>query len=145
MRNCLMKLADPKRPTRLLFLLLCISQPANSGRPETEDRALQSQAGPESSGLKSDEQFFTAYLRKRIDAKKVKPGDAFTAGGITWISHVPSPVTFLGRIVEARALGRGTQESLIVLHIEKGILESKQELPLTLTLKAVAAPVTDQQ
>ena len=84
-----------------------------------------------------------AVLTKSVDAKKAKQGDAVEAkttsiaqgeGGI----EIPKGSKLLGHVTEAKARGKGEEQSVLGIAFDKAKLKNGQEVPFHALVQAVA-------
>jgi hypothetical protein len=128
-------------PILLSFLVLsCIKQPANCAQTKTPD-PIPSTTAPGKTSATSVGRVFVATLPKAVDVKRLKAGDRLTAVGTGSGGLSSAPITYLGRVVETRALGSGNKDSLLLIRFEKVKHDNNQEVPLRLILRAVVSPL----
>jgi hypothetical protein len=108
--------------------------------------SASAQAGRNSAGL-STGSAVNATLTQPVDAKKNKPGDPVNArttqsaksGGRVII---PKGSKLVGHVTEAKARAKGESESTLGIVFDKAILKNGQEIPVNLTVQALAAAQT---
>ena len=124
-----------------LLLLLSIEQRANCGRVESQDPNSSGTNAPAQKSAASDKRIFVATLPNTVDVKKLKAGDTLTVVGTNLAILTPSPITFLGRILEVHTLDSGNKESRLVIRFESLKFGDNQELLVHLKLQAVVSPL----
>ncbi len=85
-------------------------------------------------------------LNKSIDSKKAKVGDEVIAKTIIDALSggkviIPRGTRVIGHVTEAKARTRGDSESMIAITFDKAVLKGGQEIPLSATIQAIAAPL----
>jgi hypothetical protein len=89
-----------------------------------------------------------ADLNSGLDSKKVKAGDAVTAHVSEALKSadgrtiLPKGAKIVGHVVQASARAKGGNESMLGISFDKAILKDGQEMPLNVTIQALAAPVS---
>jgi hypothetical protein len=87
-----------------------------------------------------------AELNSSIDSKKVKAGDtvmAHTTGAVKSADDrviLPRGTKVVGHIAQASARSKGDADSAIAIGFDKAILKGGEEVPLSVTIRALAAP-----
>lgn len=107
------------------------------------DSSATGRAGKDSAELSSGTTV-NAALSQPLDSKKNKPGDAVTAktseatksGGRVVI---PKGSKLVGHVTEAKARSEAESESSLGVVFDKAILKDGQEIPLNVTVRALAA------
>lgn len=104
------------------------------------------QAGKNSASL-SNGTALNAALSQPVDAKKNKPGDPVAArttqaaksdGNVV----IPKGSKLVGHVTEAKARAKGQSDSAVGIVFDKAILKNGQEIPLNVTIQALAATQT---
>ncbi len=88
-----------------------------------------------------------ATLSQPIDAKKNKPGDVVTARATESAKSdgkvvIPKGSKLVGHVTEAKTRAKGESESVLGIVFDKAILKNGQEVPLNVTVRALAAAQT---
>jgi hypothetical protein len=101
------------------------------------------QGGQNSAGLSSGTAV-NAALTQPIDAKKSKTGDPVTARTTQSTKSdghvvIPKGSKLVGHVTEAKARAKGESESALGIVFDKAILKNGQEVPLNVTVRALAA------
>jgi hypothetical protein len=125
----------------LFLLLLSIGRWANCGQAESQNPNSSSANPPGKTSAASGDRVFVATLSKSVDAKKLKAGDTITAIETNLGILTPSPITFLGRILEVHTLDSGNKESRLLIRFESLKFADNQELHAHLKLQAVVSPL----
>jgi hypothetical protein len=86
-----------------------------------------------------------AIVVKRIDTKSASLNQELTLRTITdvvvdGVVIIPSGSSVVGHIVELATKGKGSDQSILAIVIDKAVLESGREIPLQGIIAAVAAP-----
>jgi hypothetical protein len=86
-----------------------------------------------------------ATLSHSVEAKKNKPADRVTARTTdpTWSNGqvvLPKGTLLVGHVSQAHARGKGESESALAIVFDKAVLKDGYELPLDVTIQAIAAP-----
>jgi hypothetical protein len=85
-------------------------------------------------------------LNKSIDSKKAKVGDevvakttmdALSGGKVV----IPRGTKVIGHVTEAKARAKGDSESTVAIAFDKAVLKGGQEIPLSASIQAIAAPL----
>jgi hypothetical protein len=89
---------------------------------------------------------FHAVLNNSLDAKKNKVGDKVTARVSQDVKSngrvvIPKGSKVMGHITQVQARGKASQESMLGMSFDRAILKHGEEVPVNLTLQAIAAPV----
>jgi hypothetical protein len=124
------------------------AQAGGSGAQVSNSNAASAsaQGGQNSAGLSSGTAM-NATLSQPVDAKKNKPGDPVAArtnesaksdGKVV----VPKGSKLVGHVTEAKARAKGESESALGIVFDKAILKNGQEIPLNVTVQAIAAAQT---
>jgi hypothetical protein len=85
-----------------------------------------------------------AALSQPVDARKCKPGDPVSAQTTQSTKSdgrvvVPKGSKLVGHVTEAKARAKGESESSLGIVFDKAILKNGQEVPLNVTVQALAA------
>ena len=112
-----------------------------SGNSATSSSA-SAQAGQNSTNL-SNGTTMNAALSQPVDAKKNKPGDPVTAKTTEAARSegkvvIPKGSRLVGHVTEAKARTKGESGSALGLVFDKAILKNGQEVPLNVTVQAIA-------
>jgi hypothetical protein len=104
------------------------------------------QAGRNSASLSSGTAM-NAALSQPVDAKKNKPGDPVAARTTEATKSegkviIPKGTKLVGHVTEAKARTKGESESALGIVFDKAILKNGQEVPLNVTIQALAATQT---
>jgi hypothetical protein len=87
-----------------------------------------------------------AELNSSIDSKKAKSGDsvvAHTTGVVKSADDriiLPRGTKLVGHIAQASARSKGDNDSAVTIGFDKAILKGGEEMPLSVTIRALAAP-----
>jgi hypothetical protein len=104
------------------------------------------QAGQNSANLSSGTAL-NAALSQPLDAKKNKPGDPVTARTMESTKSegkvvVPKGSKLVGHVTEAKARTKGESDSTLGIVFDKAILKNGQEIPLNVSVQAIAVAQT---
>jgi hypothetical protein len=89
-----------------------------------------------------------AELNSSIDSKKVKAGDPVVAHTTEAVKSaddrviLPKGTKVMGHITQASARSKGDNDSSVTIGFDKAILKGGEEVPLSVTIRAVAAPAS---
>jgi hypothetical protein len=108
--------------------------------------SASAQTGQTSASLSSGTAM-NATLSQPVDAKKNKPGDPVTARTTDATKSdgrvvIPRGTKLIGHVTEAKARAKGESESALGIVFDKAILKNGQEVPLNVTIQALAAAQT---
>jgi hypothetical protein len=87
-----------------------------------------------------------AELNSSIDSKKAKSGDAVIGHTTEAVKSVddriilPRGTKLVGHIAQASARSKGDSDSTLSIGFDKAILKGGEEVPLNVTIRALAAP-----
>ena len=87
-----------------------------------------------------------AELNSSIDSKKAKPGDEVTAHVTQAVKSkddrtiLPKGTKLIGHITQASARSKGDGDSTVGIGFDKAILRGGEEVPLNVTIQALAPP-----
>ncbi len=87
-----------------------------------------------------------AELNSSIDSKKVKPGDTVIAHTTAAVKSaddrtiLPRGTKVVGHIAQASARSKGDADSEVTIGFDKAVLKGGEEVPLSVTVRALAAP-----
>ena len=103
-------------------------------------------AGHSSAALSSGTTM-NAVLSQPVDAKKNKPGDPVTAKTTEAAKSdgkvvIPKGSKVLGHVTECKARSKDEKESALGIVFDKAILKNGEEVPLNVTIRALAAAQT---
>jgi hypothetical protein len=109
--------------------------------------STSAQTGPKSASLASGTAV-QAVLTGSLDAKKNKPGDAVAAKTTKAVKSqgkviIPRGSKLVGHVTEAKTRAKGESESALGIVFDKAILRNGQEVPLNVTIQALAAAETE--
>jgi hypothetical protein len=87
----------------------------------------------------------TAELNGSVDSKKVKVGDKVEAHTTEALKNgndviVPKGTKLIGHVTQATARSKGDSDSSLAIQFDTAQPKKEQEIPLTVTILAVAAP-----
>jgi hypothetical protein len=132
--------------TRFLFaVVMCFAGSVVMGSVYCEASAQGTKSG-QSEGSLADGSAFTVELSSSLDSKKVKPGDTFTAKTTETLKSaddrimLPKGAKVIGHVTQASARGKGAADSELGMAFDKVILKDGQEMPLKVTVQALAPP-----
>jgi len=85
-----------------------------------------------------------AELNQTLDSKKSKPGDSVTAHTTEAVKSdgkvvLPKGTKLVGRVTRASARSKGDQDSTLALEFDRAVLKNGQEIPLAVSIQALAA------
>jgi hypothetical protein len=88
-----------------------------------------------------------AALAQPVDAKKNKPGDQVTAKTTEATKSegkvvIPRGTRLIGHVTECKQRGKEEKESALGIVFDKAILKNGEEIPLNVTIRALAAAQT---
>lgn len=89
-----------------------------------------------------------AELNSTVDSKKAKAGDKIEAHTTEAVKYdgkiiLPNGAKLIGHIVQAAARSKGDNDSALTIQIDKAVPKKGEELPLNVTIVAIAAPMSD--
>lgn len=108
--------------------------------------STSAQAGKNSATLSSDTAV-NASLTQPVDVKKNKPGDQVAAKTTQAVKSegrvvIPKGSKLIGHVTECKQRGKEEKESALGIIFDRAILKDGQEVPLNLTIHAIAAAQT---
>jgi hypothetical protein len=108
--------------------------------------ATSAKAGHSSASL-SDGTAMNAALSQPVDAKKNKPGDPVTAKTTQATKSegevvIPKGSRLVGHVSECKQRSKEEKESALGIVFDKAILKNGEEIPLNVTIRALAAAQT---
>src|SRR5258708_6162668 len=108
--------------------------------------STSAKAGQSSAAL-SNGTAMNAALSQPVDAKKNKPGDQVTAKTTEATKSegkvvIPKGSKLVGHVTECKQRGKEEKESAVGMVFDKAILKNGEEVPLNVTLRAIAAGQT---
>ncbi len=108
--------------------------------------ATSAKAGPSSAALSSGTAV-NATLSQPVDARKNKPGDQVTAKTTEATRSdgkvvIPRGSKLIGHVTECKPRSKEEKESALGIVFDKAILKNGQEMPLNVTVRALAAAQT---
>ena len=108
--------------------------------------STSAKAGHSSAALSSGTAM-NAALSQPVDAKKNKPGDPVTAKTTEATKSegkvvIPKGSKLVGHVTECKQRGKEEKESALGMVFDKAILKNGEEIPLNVTLHAIAAAQT---
>ena len=85
-----------------------------------------------------------AELNQSLDSKKSKPGDSVTARTTEAVKSdgkviLPKGTKLVGHVTRASARAKGDQDSALALQFDRAVLKNGQEIPLAVSIQALAA------
>jgi hypothetical protein len=85
-----------------------------------------------------------AELNQSLDSKKTKPGESVTAHTTEAVKVdgkvvLPKGTRLVGHVTRASARAKGDQDSALALDFDRAVLKNGQEMPLEVTIQALAA------
>ena len=121
-------------------------QAGKSGAQASTNADSSTQAGHNSANV-SGGTALNATLTQPVDARKNKPGDAVTARTTESVKSagrivVPKGTKLIGHLTEVKERAKGESESAIGIVFDHAILKNGQEIPLSVTIQALAAAQT---
>lgn len=121
-------------------------QADTSGAQASSNTAALAQAGQNSASL-SNGTTLNATLSQPVDARKNQPGDTVTARTTESVKSagkvvIPRGTRLIGHVTEAKARAKGESESAVGIVFDQAILKNGQEIPLNVTIQALAAAQT---
>ena len=87
-----------------------------------------------------------ATLNSSLDSKKAKPGEQITAHTTEAVKStdgrviLPKGTKLIGHVTQASARTNGQEQAMLAIQFDKAVLKDKQEMPLNVTIQAIAAP-----
>jgi len=87
-----------------------------------------------------------ATLNSSVDSKRAKPGEQITAHTTEAVKStdgrmiLPKGTKLIGHVTQASARGNGQEQAMLAIQFDKAVLKDKQEMPLNVTIQAIAAP-----
>jgi hypothetical protein len=85
-----------------------------------------------------------AELNQSLDSKKSKPGESVTAHTTEAVKVdgkvvLPRGTKLVGRVTRSSARAKGDQDSALAMQFDRAVLKNGQEIPLEVTIQALAA------
>jgi hypothetical protein len=116
--------------------LLC----ASLGFGQTQNTV---QSRSEQSSLLAPGTALNAQLSHSLDSKKTKPGDVVTAQTTAPVKVdgkvvIPNNTKLVGHVTRASARAKGDPDSVLAVRFDRAVLKDGQEMPLQVTLQAMA-------
>jgi hypothetical protein len=89
-----------------------------------------------------------AKITSSIDSKKLKPGDAVSAQTVGPIKEdgntiIPGGSKLIGHVTQSAARSKGNAFSTLGIAFDKAVPKSGQEIPLNVSIQALASPSRD--
>src|SRR6266404_9385532 len=87
-----------------------------------------------------------ATLNSSLDSKKANPGEQITAHTTEAVKStdgrviLPKGTKLIGHVTQASARTNGQEQAVLAIQFDKAVLKDKQEMPLNVTIQAIAAP-----
>jgi hypothetical protein len=86
-----------------------------------------------------------ALVVKRLDTRTASPNQELTLRTISdvvvnGVTVIPSGSRIVGHVVEVTTKGKGSEQSILAIVIDKAMLQGEREIPLQAIIAAVAAP-----
>lgn len=125
-----------------LVLVCCVAAPPAEAQENV--RAARKNTSPASLAGGTA---IKAEFNSSIDSKKAKAGDAVTAHTMEAVKSaddriiLPRGTKIIGHITQASARSNGDGESVIGISFDKAVLKGGEEIPLAVTIQALAEPV----
>ena len=121
-------------------------QAGTSGAQASTNSEASAQAGHSSVSI-SQGTALNATLSQPVDARKNKSGDAVTARTTESVKSagkvvIPKGTKLVGHLTEVKARAKDESESAIGIVFDRAILKNGQEIPLNVTIQALAAAQT---
>jgi len=114
-----------------------------SGARATTSTSASAKQGGEHGSLAGGT-VLNAELNQSLDSKKSKPGESVTAHTTEAVKAdgkviLPKGTKLVGRVTRASARAKGDQDSTLALQFDRAVLKNGQEIPLEVTIQALAA------
>ena len=118
------------------------TQAQASGNTSTTTSA--SMQNGQANGSMANGTAFNAELSSPLDSKKCKPGDAVTAHSTEAAKAegktvIPKGAKLVGHVTKASARAKGESESALGIAFDRAILKNGEEIPLNVTIQALAS------
>lgn len=118
-------------------------QKAEAGASSNSSASATTKPGQANASLASGTAV-NAQLKSPVDAKKNKPGDEVSAQTTEAVKSggkvvLPKGTKLIGHVAQASAKGKGDAESALAIQFDKAILKNGQEMPLNVTIQAIAS------
>jgi len=116
---------------------------AQAGASSSATAGAAAQNGQANAGLASGTTF-NAELSSPVDSKKCKPGDALNAKTTEAVKSdgktiIAKGSKLVGHVTQASARAKGETESSLGIVFDKAILKNGEEIPLNVTIQALAS------
>ena len=116
---------------------------AQAGTSSSTSAAATAQHGQANAGL-ANGTTVNAALGSPVDSKKCKPGDAVMARTTEAVKSegkmvIPKGSKLVGHVTQASARANGEAESALGILFDKAILKNGQEMPLNVSIRALAS------
>jgi hypothetical protein len=118
-------------------------QADKSGAAASSNTSTSAKSGQSSAAL-SNGTAMNATLSQPVDAKKNKPGDQVTARTTEATKSegkvvIPKGSKLIGHVTECKQRSKEEKESALGIVFDKAILKNGEEIPLNVTIRALAA------
>lgn len=118
-------------------------QANKSGAQASSDTLASANAGQSSLSLSSGTSV-NATLSQPVDARKNRPGDQVTARTTEVVKSegrvvIPRGSKLIGHVTQCKARSKEEKESALGILFDKAILKNGQQIPLNVTIQALAA------
>lgn len=118
-------------------------QANKSGAQASSDTSASANAGQSSVSLSSGTSV-NATLSQPVDARKNRPGDQVTARTTEVVKSegrvvIPRGSKLIGHVTQCKARSKEEKESALGILFDKAILKNGQQIPLNVTIQALAA------
>lgn len=118
-------------------------QANKSGAQASSDTSASANAGQSSVTLSSGTSV-NATLSQPVDARKNRPGDQVTARTTEVVKSegrvvIPRGSKLIGHVTQCKARSKEEKESALGILFDKAILKNGQQIPLNVTIQALAA------
>jgi hypothetical protein len=138
-----------KKISCLAVVILGVAAPACtqvSTEPATANSPAAAAKAPTPADAPASGTILSVELSKSLDAKKVKANDRVEARTATdLLAHgqivVPRNTKIVGHVTEAKARSKASPDSIIGITFDRMQLKDGREVPLQLTVQAIARPL----
>ena len=119
------------------------ANPSGAQASSSTSASASAQAGQNSANISSGTTM-NATLSQPVDAKKNKPGDQVTAKTTNAVKSegkvvIPKGSKLMGHVTQCKARSKEEKESALGIVFDKAILKHGEEIPLNVTIQALAA------
>src|SRR5713226_270324 len=131
---------------RIIYLIAAgaLLMSASGGFCQTTGQGIAQNQGEQAAASLAAGTTLNAQLSRSLDSKKAKPGDVVTAQTTEAVKVdgkivIPNNTKLVGHVTRASARAKGDADSVLAVQFERAVLKDGHEVPLQVTLQAMAA------